>query len=319
PPAAREDGRVRDPGRARDGAAAAGRDGHDHQRGGSVPDRDGQVRRATDHHARDPLRAGRRHHRDPGPVRPGRGLRAPAESGHVAGADLVPEGSLPGVLAVRRARAALAAGVEAGGGGRPGPVAWPRRTPEPFACTVSPRRQEQRGSAGAFHSEPLHVLGRIVQLCAARTSQTPSPGAPGAPRRAGDPRGSRMRWRRAAVLVAALATDACSGAARPTPEAPQADVLSHAEIEALYRARVDSARMRFTEADVRFMTDMIAHHAQALVMAELAATHDASPTIRTLAARIINAQKDEIDRMQQWLRDRRQPVPEVHIEGTKIG
>ncbi len=127
-----------------------------------------------------------------------------------------------------------------------------------------------------------------------------------------------MRWTRAAVLVAALATAACSGAARPTPEAPQADVLSHAEIEALYRARVDSARMRFTEADVRFMTDMIAHHAQALVMAELAATHDASPTIRTLAARIINAQKDEIDRMQQWLRDRRQPVPEVHIEGTTM-
>src|SRR5690606_42110656 len=99
---------------------------------------------------------------DPGPVRPGRGLRAPAESGHVAGADLVPEGSLPGVLAVRRARAALPAGVEAGGGGRPGPVAWPRRTPDPLACTVSPRRQAQRGSAGAFHSEPLHVLGRIV-------------------------------------------------------------------------------------------------------------------------------------------------------------
>src|SRR5690606_11323341 len=123
-----------------------------------------------------------------------------------------------------------------------------------------------------------------------------------------------MRWTRAAVLAAALATAACRGAARPSPEAPRPGALSNAEIEALYRARLDSARMRFTEADVRFMTGMIAHHAQALVMAELAATHTTTPAIRTLAARIINAQKDEIERIQQWLRERGQPVPEVHIE-----
>jgi len=127
-----------------------------------------------------------------------------------------------------------------------------------------------------------------------------------------------MRWTRAAVLAAALATAACSGAARPSPEAPRPGALSNAEIEALYRARLDSARMRFTEADVRFMTGMIAHHAQALVMAELAATHTTTPAIRTLAARIINAQKDEIERMQQWLRERGQPVPEVHIETMTI-
>jgi len=127
-----------------------------------------------------------------------------------------------------------------------------------------------------------------------------------------------MRWTRAAVLAAALVTAACSGAARPAPEAPQPGTLSHAEIEALYRARMDSARMRFTEADVRFMTGMITHHAQALVMAEMAATHTTTPAIRTLAARIINAQKDEIERMQQWLRDRGQPVPEVHVEGTTM-
>jgi len=127
-----------------------------------------------------------------------------------------------------------------------------------------------------------------------------------------------MRWTRAALLAAALGTAACSGAARPAPETPQPGALSHAEIEALYRARVDSARMRFTEADVRFMTGMIAHHAQALVMAEMAATHGASPAIQILAGRIINAQKDEIHRMQQWLRERGQPVPEVHIEGTTM-
>ncbi len=76
--------------------------------------------------------------------------------------------------------------------------------------------------------------------------------------------------------------------------------------------------MRFTEADVHFMTGMIGHHAQALVMAGLAPTHGASPAVQTLSARIINAQKDEIATMQHWLRDRGQPVPEVNITGTTL-
>jgi len=79
---------------------------------------------------------------------------------------------------------------------------------------------------------------------------------------------------------------------------------------------MDSARMGFTAADVHFMTGMIGHHGQALVMAALAPTHGASPTVQRLCARIINAQKDEIATMQQWLRDREQTVPEVHITGT---
>jgi uncharacterized protein (DUF305 family) len=63
---------------------------------------------------------------------------------------------------------------------------------------------------------------------------------------------------------------------------------------------------------------MIAHHGQALVMARMAPTHDASPSIRTLAERIINAQQDEIAIMQQWLRDRGQPVPEPHPSGLPV-
>lgn len=93
---------------------------------------------------------------------------------------------------------------------------------------------------------------------------------------------------------------------------------SLAELEALYRARVDSARTAFTEADVAFMAGMIGHHAQALVMSAMAPTHGANPEVRTLAARIDNAQRDEIATMQRWLRDRGQPVPEVHIDGTNL-
>ena len=120
------------------------------------------------------------------------------------------------------------------------------------------------------------------------------------------------------ALGAVLATVACAGTGPGAEASPQPAAASTAELEAVYRARMDSARVRFTEADVRFVTGMIGHHAQALVMSDLAPTHGASPAIKTLAARIINAQKDEIATMQRWLRDRAQPVPEVHISGLNM-
>jgi len=57
------------------------------------------------------------------------------------------------------------------------------------------------------------------------------------------------------------------------------------------------------------MSGMIGHHGQAIVMASMAPSHGASDRIKTLSERIINAQQDEIASMQQWLRDRKQPVP----------
>ena len=100
--------------------------------------------------------------------------------------------------------------------------------------------------------------------------------------------------------------------------AQNSEKKSKEELEALYWARIDSSRMNFTQADVDFMTNMIGHHAQALIMSDLAPKNDASPEIQVLAARIINAQKDEIATMQTWLRDRDQPVPEVHINGLNL-
>jgi uncharacterized protein (DUF305 family) len=63
---------------------------------------------------------------------------------------------------------------------------------------------------------------------------------------------------------------------------------------------------------------MIGHHAQAIVMAKWAPTHGASSSIQTLAARIINAQNDEIVTMQQWLVDRQLPVPAADANGMKM-
>lgn len=78
---------------------------------------------------------------------------------------------------------------------------------------------------------------------------------------------------------------------------------------AIAKARADSARYPYTAADVHFMTAMIGHHAQAIVVSEWAPTHGASRSVRTLAERIVNSQRDEIASMQQWLGDRLQPIP----------
>jgi len=67
----------------------------------------------------------------------------------------------------------------------------------------------------------------------------------------------------------------------------------------------------YTTADVHFVSGMISHHSQAIIMARWAPTHGASASVRTLCERIINAQTDEIAIMQRWLRDRHQPVPEA--------
>ena len=120
-----------------------------------------------------------------------------------------------------------------------------------------------------------------------------------------------------ATLLTVIASAACAGAGTGVETTPSPRGVSTAGLEALYRARTDSARMRFTEADVRFMTGMISHHAQALEMAGFAPTHGVGPSVGTrLTARTINAQRDEIVAMQQWLRDRGQPVPEVYAEGV---
>ncbi len=121
----------------------------------------------------------------------------------------------------------------------------------------------------------------------------------------------------AGMLVSGLA--GCSTSEMATDTSSQ-ETTGKAErdfekMEEIYWARIDSSKMSFTDADVEFMTGMIGHHAQALIMSDLAPKNNAGPAVQRLAARIINAQKDEIATMQQWLRDRNQPVPVVGIDG----
>jgi uncharacterized protein (DUF305 family) len=54
-------------------------------------------------------------------------------------------------------------------------------------------------------------------------------------------------------------------------------------------------------ADVQFMQGMIMHHAQAVEMTALIASHTESKDLRSLGARISSSQSDEIKFMKRWL------------------
>jgi uncharacterized protein (DUF305 family) len=67
----------------------------------------------------------------------------------------------------------------------------------------------------------------------------------------------------------------------------------------------------FTPADISFIKDMIGHHAQAVVMADLASRFASSPMVRSLALRIDISQRDEILFMQEWLTLRGASIPDM--------
>ncbi|HUQ45308.1 MAG TPA: DUF305 domain-containing protein [Gemmatimonadaceae bacterium] len=67
---------------------------------------------------------------------------------------------------------------------------------------------------------------------------------------------------------------------------------------------------RHTAADVQFMRGMIAHHAQAIVMAAMAPTHGASAHVGLFGKKVMVSQRDEIELMQDWLKDHGEAVPD---------
>jgi uncharacterized protein (DUF305 family) len=109
----------------------------------------------------------------------------------------------------------------------------------------------------------------------------------------------RRSFRTGGALLLAAAMAACAGARGATTTPGQA-----------------AAARAPNPADVRFISDMIGHHAQALVMSRMAPANASRSSIKTLAARIINAQQDEIRIMQVWLRDHGQPAPAVDSTGA---
>jgi uncharacterized protein (DUF305 family) len=125
------------------------------------------------------------------------------------------------------------------------------------------------------------------------------------------------------VATVALLLTACGGARSAASTAPVAAVgpLATKQSElgadgAKARARADSIRMPYTQADIDFMSGMIHHHAQAILISKWAPTRGASDELLRLTGRIINAQTDEIGLMSTWLIDRNQTPPAVDSLGN---
>jgi len=68
---------------------------------------------------------------------------------------------------------------------------------------------------------------------------------------------------------------------------------------------------RYTKADVEFMQMMIAHHAQAIVMARIAETNSTNAQLLKLSRKIDQSQGPEIQIMQDWLRRYNQFAPDT--------
>src|SRR5712691_9992803 len=96
-------------------------------------------------------------------------------------------------------------------------------------------------------------------------------------------------------LLLAVATAACAGA----------------PARGLHATPPGLGRLPYTDADVDFMSGMIPHHAQAVIIAGWAPSHGARTDVAILCERIVVAQRDEIAMMQTWLRDRGQLVPDA--------
>ena len=85
------------------------------------------------------------------------------------------------------------------------------------------------------------------------------------------------------------------------------------------------ANTSYSPADAQFMRDMIPHHHQALQMAELVADRTNRKELIDVAGRIDVSQGDEIEFMQQWLRERSEVVPDpteheaMHTHHTMAG
>ena len=86
----------------------------------------------------------------------------------------------------------------------------------------------------------------------------------------------------------------------------------------VYKTPPGLGQYPYSDADIEFMSGMIPHHAQAVIMAGWAPSHGARKDVAVLCERIVVGQRDEIGMMQQWLRDRGLPVPDATATKHKM-
>lgn len=115
-----------------------------------------------------------------------------------------------------------------------------------------------------------------------------------------------------AFVVLCLAASACGGAAQSNPPLVQPGAPGEATRVIGPGAAMNGSSAPSTDADIRFMQGMIAHHAQAVEMSDLVDSHTSSADMHKLAQRIQASQTDEIKMMEQWLAAHGQEVPSAH-------
>jgi uncharacterized protein (DUF305 family) len=150
-----------------------------------------------------------------------------------------------------------------------------------------------------LRSGALVALLPLLAACATRASTTTSPVA-SAPAASGA---------EAHAGHVAPAADAHAGHAAPAPAAGNDAHAGH-DMASMPPVTIPAGAL-ITEADVRFMQHMIAHHAQAVYMTRLADSAGASARVLTLARKIDLSQAGEIALMQDWLRAYGQHVPDT--------
>jgi uncharacterized protein (DUF305 family) len=111
----------------------------------------------------------------------------------------------------------------------------------------------------------------------------------------------------AAACASAAAKASAQSAASPTGTSKAAS----APPQGVHQTPAGLGQYAYSDADVNFMSGMIPHHAQAVIMAGWAPTHGARQDVAVLCERIAVGQKDEILTMQQWLRDRGLDAPDA--------
>jgi uncharacterized protein (DUF305 family) len=124
------------------------------------------------------------------------------------------------------------------------------------------------------------------------------------------------------LVSAGLLVVAACGAAVPRPgetaPQPHAQVPAPTPRQTPAQPTASRAPAAVNKADLDFMSGMIPHHAQAVIMAGWAASHGARSDVRILCERIVVGQRDEIAMMQTWLQDRGQIVPDAKSTRMKM-
>jgi uncharacterized protein (DUF305 family) len=105
-----------------------------------------------------------------------------------------------------------------------------------------------------------------------------------------------------------------AGQSSKPPEKPAPDTARHhqmADMAGMSMPVTVPKGALYTEADVRFMQGMIAHHAQAIYMSRLATSRGANPRLLKFANKIDQSQQAEIRLMQEWLVANKQSAPDT--------